>query len=647
MRLTAPLLLVVLLASPAHGQGADPKREFTEAIGRVAASLEGRFGDDPFRTADGLAALEQALVAWDDQIARYEAATAGDVAKSSPQDAASFRVALALSLAERGRVNDALAQLEAAIAASPRHVDAHTVLGLVYGQVTADGAAATRAFRSAVEADPAAPLQRYLLAKRLADDGALDEAAGVGLRLRTDARSPDAPDRAPFVRISVIPEVPGLEPYFPPVRYAEAFALLARGECSAGVAALKAAASGDPLLAPPEAVRADLLQAGAAFRDGETTAALAALDRVQQAAPAWSEVHRLRGLVLVAEERADEGMAAFREGLRLAPADERTHLALAEALAALERYEEADAALGSAMARVPGSARLHHARARVLQRQGSYPEALDEFARSLSLHPGLPLLGRNSVYDTVATLQRARQEFTGATAAFASRVDLVPNDVKAHRDLGDLYFRQGLDDVAWNELAMAEALAPRDVATQALLAQLHLRAGRYAEAMATARRIIRLDPGHAQAHFVLGTALVRLDQADEGARALDAFARLHAADDEANRLQLELAALRREAEVYAGQGDHARAVALLTRVVERLPASDGDRVALGAALLRAGRAAEAVDRLQEAAGLGAGGDVYRHLAEAYAALGQTDQSAGARAVYLRIRRDSLRQANRQ
>jgi len=70
-------------------------------------------------------------------------------------------------------------------------------------------------------------------------------------------------------------------------------------------------------------------------------------------------------------------------------------------------------------------------------------------------------------------------------------------------------------------------------------------------------------------------------------------------------------------------------------------------VALGVALLRAGRASEAVDRLQAAAGLGAFGDVYRHLADAYAALGQAGQSTRARNVYIQIRRERLRQEGRR
>jgi tetratricopeptide (TPR) repeat protein len=322
-------------------------------------------------------------------------------------------------------------------------------------------------------------------------------------------------------------------------------------------------------------------------------------------------------------------------------------VALASAFEQQERYEEADAALRAAIAVLPQSARLHHARARILQRQGLYPDAVVEFERSLSLHPPLPLLGMNSVYETMATLRRAQQEFEQATAAFARRVTLVPNDVKAHRDLGDIYFRQGLDDVAWNELAMAEALAPRDIDTQALLAQLHLRAGRNAEAAAAARRIIRLNADHAQAHFVLGTALVRMDQAEEGARELETFARLQTGEADERTRQLELAALRREAEVSSAQGDHEKAVGLLTRIVEQEPKSAGARIALGVALLKAGRAAAAVEELQTAAGLGGYGELYRHMADAYAALGQTEQSARAREVYARIRRDSLREAARQ
>jgi superkiller protein 3 len=646
MRWTALFLVVLVGASPSLAQTPDPKQVFTAALGGVTAALEGRFGDDASRVHEHLAALEKSLAAWDDALRAFEASIARDLATATPQTAARLHVNVALGLAERGRIADAQKRLATAIALSPRDVDAHTVLGLVHSQLTGDMAAATKAFRDAVEADPTAPLQRYLLVKALADGGAFDEAAAAGQRLRNDQRNPEGPDRSPFVRFSLIPEVPGSEPYFPPARYADAFALMGQGRYEAAVAAIKAASTSDPLLSPPATAVADLQQAGAALRDGDVSAALAALDRVRQGAPTWSEAHRLRGVALVADERPDEAVAAFREALRLSPGDERAHLALADVLLKQERYADADAILRLAIAALPSSPRLHYVRSRVFQRQGLYPEALAELDRSMTLRPSLPLLGMNSLYDTMATMRRSRQEFEDATVAFSRRVALIPNDVAAHRDLGDIYFRRGLDDLAWNEFAIAEALAPRDVATQASLAQLHLRAGRNQQAADSARRILQLAPDHAQAHFVLGTALMRLDQRNEGARVLETFARLEAGEAAARALQLELAGLRREAEVAAGQGNHDEAVARLTRIVEKDPKSSGAHVALGVALIRAGRGAEAVDRLQAAAGLGAFGDVYRHLADAYALIGQADMSARAREVYIGIRRERLREEAR-
>ena len=643
MRRTGLVLLVLVAARPSLAQTQNPKQLFAAALGGVTAALEGRFGDDANRVQQSLASLEASLSSWDQAIRSLEASIAGELANATPQAATRLHLALALALAERGRIDEALAQLGKAIDRAPRDVDANTVLGLVHSQLTSNAAAAVSAFRNAVAGDPNAPLQRYLLVKQLADQGAIEEAAAVGQPLRADTRNPDAPDRSPFLRIHLIPERSGVEPYFPPVRYVEALALMSRSRYDAGLAALRLAAATDPLLSAPDAARADLQHAGVALRNGDTAAALTALDRARPVAPTWGEWHRLRAVALVADERMDEAIAAFKEALRLAPLDERAHLALADSYSQQQRYDEADAALQSAIAALPTSPKLHHARALVLQRQGLYPEALAEFDKALSLEPSLPLLGKNSVYETVATLRRARQEFTAAAVAFARRVDLVPNDVKAHRDLGDIYFRQGLDDLAWTEFAIAEALAPRDVATQAALAQLHLRAGRNLEAVTTARRIIQLSPTDVQAHFVLGTALIRLDQTDEGTRALDTFARLEAADAEARSRQLALAALRREAEVAAGEGNHARAVTLLEQIVEQEPTSAGAHLALGVALIKAGRAAEAVDRLQAAAGLGADGDVYRHLADAYAQIGAADQSARAREVYARIRRERLRE----
>ena len=193
------VLLACLATSSASAQPSDPKRAFTEALGRFSVALAGRFADDGVRITSSLAAMDEALARWDDAVRRSRASVAALIEKSPGAAAARIRVATALMLAERGFTSEAVGLLNEAITQSPRDVDAHTVLGLIHSQLVPNAAAAGNAFRQAVASDPAAPLQRYLLAKYLADQGATDEAAAVGLALRTDT-SPGRRARSRAVR---------------------------------------------------------------------------------------------------------------------------------------------------------------------------------------------------------------------------------------------------------------------------------------------------------------------------------------------------------------------------------------------------------------------------------------------------------------
>jgi tetratricopeptide (TPR) repeat protein len=438
-----------------------------------------------------------------------------------------------------------------------------------------------------------------------------------------------------------VPEVPGIEPFFPPVRYAPGFAFLTRGQYEQAVASFKEASAADPLAVGTAGVVTLIDRAAAALRDGDPATAVGALEEAVRASPGRGDTHRLLGLAHLADGRIEPGLASLREAIRLAPRDERARLALADTLMQQARYVEAERALREALETLPDAGRTRYTLGLSYQRQGLYPDAVRELDASLAF---APLLGLNSVYDTIATLRRAQQDFEGATLAFARRADLVPNSASAHRDLGDIYFRQGLDDLAWLEFLVAEMLDPRDVTTQAALAQLHLRAGRHEAAVIASKRTLALDDTHKQAHYVLATALIRLGRMEEGAPALLVFNRLQAEEAQARSQQLELGGLTREAALSTARQEHARAVELLTRALALAPRSPEAHIDLGVALLQAGRAPDAVERLQAAAGLGAPSEVYRHLADAYAALGQQAESQRARDAYARIRRDELRQA---
>ena len=65
---------------------------------------------------------------------------------------------------------------------------------------------------------------------------------------------------------------------------------------------------------------------------------------------------------------------------------------------------------------------------------------------------------------------------------------------------------------------------------------------------------------------------------------------------------------------------------------------------LGLALLYAGQPAEAIERFKSAVALNAPPDVHQHLARAYAALGQDEDSRRELALYEQMKQDSLRRA---
>jgi tetratricopeptide (TPR) repeat protein len=207
-----------------------------------------------------------------------------------------------------------------------------------------------------------------------------------------------------------------------------------------------------------------------------------------------------------------------------------------------------------------------------------------------------------------------------------------------------MYFRQSRLDEALAEHTAALMIDPRRSDSHVGVAQVHLREGRFAEAAAAARRAAELDADHKEARYVLATSLLRLGRADEGNRELQEYQRLQ---NEATALQskrLEIAALRRDATVSAAKGEHDRAVALLRKALDADPADPAAELELGLALLRAGKAGDALPHLRAGAVPGSAPDVHLHLAAAYEATGQPDASRRERALYAQARQDALRSA---
>jgi tetratricopeptide (TPR) repeat protein len=635
---------LVAMSTALTGQAPEPKGVFVQALGQFSVAVDGAFGDEGARIRASLDAMDRALTQWNTVVRSYETAMAADMRTAEPALAMRMHIALAGVYVDRTRASDALRELAAARALDANRADLALYEGLVHSQLTGDDAAATAAFRRGLTAKASDAPTIYLAARQLARVGAQDEAERA-LHQFNAAEGPRAAQprdaAAPFTRLGLIQERPALEPFFPPVVYTEGFADLRRGNYDRAVASLRQAIARDPLASDPGIEAGALARAVAALRDGALESAVDNVDVAIELAPTRSEPHRIRGVVHLAAGDGDAAIDAFTTAIRLNASDERARLALAAALVTSDRLPAARQALTDTLAALPQSGRARYQLGLVYQRQGLYQDAVRELTQAAALEP---LLGLNSIYQTLGSLARAQQEYDRAITAFSTRVDLVPNDAAAHHELGEMYLRQGRHTEALAEFLVAVMLAPSRTETHASVAQVHLRDGQLEQAAAAARRAVALNASHRESRYVLATSLIRLGHVDEGKRELEVYQKLQAEETAARSRQLELDGFRRDASVSLDGGDYEKAVDLLRRVVERDPQSATSHLDLGIALLRAGKFAEAAESFNASVARNGGPDAHGYLVQAYEKLGRLDDSRREREIYDRMRREALQRA---
>jgi tetratricopeptide (TPR) repeat protein len=270
-----PGLVLMLWAVPAvKSQVADPKTDFVQSLARFSLGLEGAYGDEGSTIRSSLASMDQELERWDAGIRTYETAMASEVRGAEPQVAARMHAALGGVYLDRSRVADALREFVTATELDPGRAEVFALQGLACSHpLVNDPAAATQAFRKASALDPRDPVNAYILARHLMKVGDLTEAKQA-LHLfeeRESLRSAEqrgAAVSSPFIRLGLAREQAEVEPFFPPARYAEGFALLQRGDYARAIVQFREAAARDPLNLDAVETKEVMGQAATAFRGG-------------------------------------------------------------------------------------------------------------------------------------------------------------------------------------------------------------------------------------------------------------------------------------------------------------------------------------------------------------------------------------------
>jgi tetratricopeptide (TPR) repeat protein len=598
------------------------KNQFVAVVSQLVEAIAGSYGDEGPRIVSSIESLDRVRIQWDEAIRGYETMLAG-VAQN-----AEVHVALGTVYLDRHRIDDALRELAAAGGLDPRRADVHSLSALAYGLANKPAEAA----RSLIEAsarDDGNPITFYGLAQQLIKSGRRDE-AGDALRTfqalqqkRSSAQGVTSGSAAPFERANLLRQTPGVAPIFPLHAYRQSFTQLLAGDYVQAIAGFRRAAAGDPLVADSSASGNAVAESGAALRRAQLPLALRTLEAAVSSTPDRAEARRMLGIAYWADGQYEKSVGQLSAALRLVPDDERSRMALADVLTDAGRTADAERALDDTVRAIPDSGPAHYRLAQLYQSRSLLPQAVQEFETAAALDP---LVGLDRLYETIGGLHVSQANFDSAVDAYARRVDVNPNNVDAHRKLGEIYFLQGRDDEALAEFGAALLIDPRNSDALAAACQVDVRLGRFAEASSTARQALALDPTHNAARYALATSLMRLGQTDEGKEQLEIFQRTQAAAMAATQRQTRLKATLREASERLANAEYVAAAALFRKALSDDPDNAGVSRDLGAALMKAGQPGEAIQALETALRSEDSAEVHGLLAEAYRALGRIEES---------------------
>jgi tetratricopeptide (TPR) repeat protein len=509
--MTRACALAVFLVLPATASA--QKDAFIGAVIEFHSALSGTYGDEGARVEAALDRMAVALEAWNTENRKTEAAL-----RSGPD--AAWK--LAQFFADTGRQDKALEAIEIAIRLEPERPGLYTFRGALLDAAGRDEDALA-SFQRAWALDPDDPLNAYLLAARLSSrrpPEPPERQMAVLLAAYTPAGSGSAA-KAPFIQTALIADSVSIEPRFTRPDYADGFAALASGRYEEAIGLFRVAMARDPLVTDRVARSGRAANGVAALRQDQVTDAVSDLEAAVASAPSSSEACRLLGVAHALAGNVDASLKWLAEAIRLVPTDERARVAIGRVLIGAGRVEEAERALLDTIRLMPAAGRARWALADLYENTGRATEAIDQLEEAATL---TMVAGKAGLLWRLANL--VRQDPGRLVSALTRRIPLMPNDPYAHRSLGLAYHLVGRDVEALVELLIASRLGLEDAQTLTAMGEIHLGAGRLAQAETVLRRAVATAPGSDTAHYALASTLLRLGKTEEAGRHLAEFRRM-------------------------------------------------------------------------------------------------------------------------
>jgi protein O-mannosyl-transferase len=367
------------------------------------------------------------------------------------------------ALADRGRVDEAIAHCRKALKIKPGYTEAHNNLGVFLFRVGRVDEAIAHC-RKALEIKPDYADPHCNLAMILTDLGRFDEAV-AHCRQALESK----PD------------------------FAEAYnnlglALAGRGRVEEAIRQYEKALEVKPDFADPHCNLALIL-----INLGRFDEAVAHCRQALESKPNFAEAYDNLGLALAAQGRVEEAIRQYEKALEIKPDFADAHNSFGVALAGRGRLEEAIAHFQAAAKIKPDYAEAHNNLANALANCGQIDEAIVQYQRALEVKPDY-----TNAHNNLGIVQSRREgilkDLTQRRESLRSR----PNDVALLNETAwilatnpNASIRNGTEAVELAQRAV-QLSDGREAAIVGTLAAAYAEAGRFSEAVQTARQALEL-----------------------------------------------------------------------------------------------------------------------------------------------------------
>jgi Flp pilus assembly protein TadD len=223
-------------------------------------------------------------------------------------------------------------------------------------------------------------------------------------------------------------------------------------------------------------------------RKGQYEAAVIEWKKALELGPGDASVHMNLGVALAGSGRLDEAIAQYRKALELSPDNPESHLNFGIALAGKGDLNQAFAHYEKALEVNPEYPEAHNNFGVALAAVGRMDEAIGHYRRALETNPDYP-----EVHNNLGVALARTGKLDEAVGHFERFLKVNPSSADIHNNLGRALAAMGRADEAVGFAEKAARLSgAREPAILDTLAAAYAAAGRYPEALETARRALAL-----------------------------------------------------------------------------------------------------------------------------------------------------------